>query len=242
MTETPASSEFLAGVMAGLFAGAETVAIGANSPIPAAAALLAQSREPGMVVTILGSPRHNIFTNGGIEQFDFAAEGRLDCFVLGGVQIDGQANVNLVSTGEYRQPAMRFPGSFGSALVYFVVPRVILFREEHSPRSLVKQVDFISAPGTSPAGVYRPGGPTHLLTGKALFGFDRASARFVLESVHPGHTVQDIVAATGFDFDRPVETPVTPAPSAADLATLRGTIRTELADAYPDFVRRAFAA
>ena len=81
-----------------------------------------------------------------------------------------------------------------------------------------------------------------MLTGKALFGFDRASARFVLESVHPGHTVQDIVAATGFDFDRPVETPVTPAPSAADLATLRGTIRTELADAYPDFVRRAFAA
>lgn len=238
----PTSAEFLANAMAGLFAGARTVAIGANSPIPAASALLAQSREPGMVVTILGSPRHNIFTNGGVEQFDFAAAGRLDCFVLGGVQIDGQANINLVSTGDYRHPKMRFPGSFGSALVYFVVPRVILFREEHSLRSLVKQVDFISAPGTSPPGVYRPGGPTHLLTNRALFRFDRERARFVLESVHPWNSVEDIVAATGFEFDRSAEAPVTAGPTDADLAELRGKVRAELADVYPGFVQRAFAA
>lgn len=242
MTEAPTSAECLASVMAGLFAGAQTVGVGANSPIPAAAALLAQSREPGMVVSILGSPRHNIFTNGGVELFDFAAEGRLDCFVLGGVQIDGQANINLVSTGDYRRPAMRFPGSFGSALMYFVVPRVILFREEHSLRSLVKQVDFVSAPGTSPAGVYRPGGPTHLLTGKALFRFDSAKGRFALESVHPGYTPPDIANATGFEFDRDADVPVTATPTTADLSTLRGKVRTELSDVYPNFVQRAFAA
>jgi glutaconate CoA-transferase subunit B len=242
MTAGPTSAEFLAHAMAALFAGARTIAIGANSPIPAAAALLAQAREPDMVVSILGSPRHNIFTNGGVEQFDFAASGRLDCFVLGGIQIDGKANINLVSTGDYRHPKMRFPGSFGSALVYFVVPRVILFREEHSLRSLVKQVDFISAPGTSPEGVYRPGGPTHLLTSKALFRFDRSKQRFALDSVHPGYTAADIVAATGFDFDHAPDTPVTAAPAAADLAMLRGKVRAELAAAYPAFVRHAFAA
>jgi glutaconate CoA-transferase subunit B len=242
MTVGPTSAEFLAHAMAALFAGARTIGIGANSPIPAAAALLAQTREPGMVVSVLGSPRHNIFTNGGAEQFDFAASGRLDCFVLGGVQIDGKANINLVSTGDYRHPKMRFPGSFGSALVYFVVPRVILFREEHSLRSLVKQVDFVSAPGSSPKGVYRPGGPTHLLTSKALFQFDRAKERFALESVHPGYTVQDVIAATGFDFDRASDAPVTAAPPSADLVALRGRVRAELADAYPAFVRNAFAA
>jgi glutaconate CoA-transferase subunit B len=242
MTAAPTSAEFLAHAMAALFAGARTIAIGANSPIPAAAALLAQTREPGMVVSVLGSPQHNIFTNGGAEQFDFAASGRLDCFVLGGIQIDGNANINLVSTGDYRHPKMRFPGSFGSALVYFVVPRVILFREEHSLRSLVKQVDFVSAPGSSPDGVYRPGGPTHLLTSKALFRFDRAKGRFALDSVHPGHTVQHIIAATGFDFDRAADTPVTAVPPSVDLAMLRGQIRAELTDAYPAFVRHAFAA
>ena len=42
---------------------------------------------------------------------------------------------------------------------YYVVPKVVLFREEHTPRVLVDQVDFVSAPGASPPGVYRPGGP-----------------------------------------------------------------------------------
>ncbi|MGD9922881.1 MAG: CoA-transferase [Pseudorhodoplanes sp.] len=242
MTAGPTRAEFLAHALAALLAGARTVAIGANSPIPAAAALFAQTREPGMVVSVHGSPRHNIFTNGGAEQFDFAASGRLDCFVLGGVQIDGKANINLVSTGDYRQPNMRFPGSFGSPLVYFVVPRVILFREEHSLRSLVSQVDFISAPGIGPEGVYRPGGPTYLLTSKALFRFDRAKERFALDSVHPGCTVEDIVSTTGFDFDLASGTPVTANPSSLDLAMLRGKVRSELADIYPAFTRHAFAA
>ena len=49
--------------------------------------------------------------------------------------------------------------------MYFVVPRVILFREEHTRRVFVEKVDFISAPGVSPAGVYRTGGPHAMLTG-----------------------------------------------------------------------------
>ena len=31
--------------------------------------------------------------------------------------------------------------------MYYVVPRVILFRWEHTRRTLVEAVDFISAPG-----------------------------------------------------------------------------------------------
>jgi len=44
------------------------------------------------------------------------------------------------------------------------VPKVILFRLEHSRRTLVAKVDFISAPGTSPHNVHRPGGPIALIT------------------------------------------------------------------------------
>jgi glutaconate CoA-transferase subunit B len=60
------------------------------------------------------------------------------------------------------------------------VPKVILFREEHSPRTLVERVDFVSAPGVSPPGVFRPGGPHALVTGRAVFAFDRTAARFRL--------------------------------------------------------------
>jgi glutaconate CoA-transferase subunit B len=100
---------------------------------------------------------------------------------------------------------------------------------------LVPRVDFVSAPGTSPAGVYRPGGPYKLLTGLGLFAFDRVRRRFQLESVHPGHTVEEIVDNTGFDFDRPEHVPVTPAPGPRTLELLRSRIRDEVGEAYPRF-------
>ncbi len=168
--------------------------------IPAAAALLAASRAPGMRVSLLSSRKHSFFTDGGRELFDCAGQGRIDVFFLSGGQIDGQGNVNLVGLGDYTKPTLRFPGSFGSAYLYFVVPRIILFRVEHSRRTLVEQVDFISAPGTSPPGVYRPGGPVALVTGLCRFDFDRDRGGFTLASIHPGHTLEEVRDRTGFDF------------------------------------------
>ena len=98
-------------------------------------------------VSLLQSRKHNFFTDGARELFDCAGQGRIDVFFLSGGQIDGQGNVNLVSTGDYGHPKVRFPGSFGSVLSLYVVPKVILFRTEHSRRTLVPKVDFISAPG-----------------------------------------------------------------------------------------------
>ena len=212
--------------------------VGANSPLPAAAALLAERRARGRLrVSVLGSPHHFRFSDGGRELFDAAGQGRIDAFFLGGGQIDGAANINLVGSGDYPAAETRFPGSFGSAYLYYVVPKVILFREEHTPRALVKRVDFISAPGTSPAGVHRPGGPSALVTGRAAFAFDRREARFVLESVHPGETAASVREATGFDFEAPARAATTPAPDGETLALLRGPVRDSLAPIYPAFAR-----
>lgn len=233
--------EILIATIARLLEGLRHVATGASSPIPGAAALLARHRSGGRLrVSILGSRKNAPFSNGGVELFDLAAEGRLDAFFLGGGEIDGEANINLVGTGEYPRSDVRFPGSFGSAYLYFLVPRVILFREEHTRRVMVPKVSFVSAPGTSPAGVYRPGGPIGLLTGLCWFRFERARKRFILESVHPGVTVDDVRAATGFDFDCPAAVPTTPAPDAETLALIRGPIGQEIAEAYPAFARKFF--
>lgn len=229
-------SELLIATIARLLAGCRNVVIGNASPIPGSGALLARELSGGeMRVTILGSREYSDLTNGGVELFDRAAQGRVDAFFLGGGQIDGEANINLVGAGEYPRTEVRWPGSYGSAQLYFLVPRVILFREEHTPRVLVPKVDFVSAPGTSPAGVYRPGGPWKLLTGLALFGFDRPRKRFALESVHPGHTVEEVVDGTGFEFDRPALVPTTPEPEPRMLQLIRGKIRGEIAETYPKF-------
>jgi glutaconate CoA-transferase subunit B len=233
--------ELLAAVIVGLIGDARHVAVGNASPIPATAALTARVLGNGRpYVSLLGSARHTFFTDGGRELFDCAGQGRIDVFFLSGGQIDGEGNINLVSVGDYARPKARFPGSFGSSYLYYVVPRVILFRTEHSRRTLVEKVDFVSAPGTSPPGVFRSGGPIALVTNRCLFGFDRARKRFSLESVHPGHTIEDVVDNTGFEFDRPTDVPTTPSPSARTLQVMRSVVAPELSEVYPQFAAAVF--
>src|SRR5919106_5523931 len=136
-------AEIMIGAIARMLDGLGHFAVGASSPIPASAALLVRATSGGSTrVSLVGSQRHNPFTDGGRELFDCAAQGRIDAFFLSGGQIDGQANINLVGVGGYPRSAVRWPGSFGSAFLYFLVPRVILFREEHTARVLVPKVEF----------------------------------------------------------------------------------------------------
>ncbi len=229
-------TELLIAVIARMLDGLGHVAVGASSPIPGAAALLARARAKDPYrVSVLSSQRHNDFTDGARELFDCAAQGRIDAFFLGGGQIDGEANVNLVGLGDYPDLDVRFAGTYGSAYLYFLVPRVILFRQEHSRRVLVPKVDFISAPGTSPPGLYRPGGPHALVTERCVFSFDREVGRFRLESVHGGVTVESVRDNTGFDFDCPAEVPETPPPSPETLALIRGEVGADIAEVYPKF-------
>lgn len=222
--------------IARLIGEARHVATGALSPIPAAAAMLARRRNAGRTrVTLLGSRKFSHYTDGARELFDSAAQGRMDVFFLSGAQIDGEANVNLVSIGDYRHPKVRFSGSFGAPYLYMLVPRVILFRPEHNLRTLVDKVDFVSAPGWSPPEVYRPGGPAALITGRCLFDWNKARRRFTLRSVHPGETAQSVRAATGFAYDEAAETPTTAAPDAATRDLIRAVIREEIAESYPRF-------
>jgi glutaconate CoA-transferase subunit B len=232
-------TEVLIALIARLLAGCRHVAVGASSPIPGSGALLARELSGhAMRVTVLGSMKHNAFTNGGVELFDLAAQGRIDAFFLGGGQIDGQANINLMGTGTYPQLDVRWPGTFGSAYLYFLVPRVILFREEHTRRVMVPKVEFVSAPGVTDPSTYRTGGPHALVTSLAHFAFDRTRRRFRLESVHPGHTAEEVLDNTGFEFDRPARVPQTEAPDARCLALIRDRIRLEIAETYPRFAAR----
>lgn len=199
------------------------MAVGAASPIPATGVLLLKQKNPSLRVSFLHRRKANPFTEGSRELFDLAGQGRIDVFFLGGAQIDGEGSINLV-----RAEGRRFPGSFGSAFMYSVVKRTILFREEHSRRVLVPQVEFVSARGQ----------PAALLTGKALFSWEREKRRFRLESVHEAGF--DARAQTGFAFEFPHTAPVTPPPSAEDLALLRGPVAKAIAADYPDFARRVW--
>ena len=240
--------------------GAEHVAVGASSPIPATAALLARHREPSLRVSLLGAESTSDFTDGGRELFDCAAQGRIDYFFFSGVQLDGAANINLVGRGHYPSLDQRFAGSFGSAYLYHHVPKVILFCWNHSLATLVNRVDFISAAGPRNDGVWRRGGPVILLTDRCEFSYQRfnknsensvqnpqsngeeAAGGFVLTSLHPDQSLQSIADNTGFTY--PVDDGCTNAvrSSATELEQVEqliiDNILPELAESYPRFVSR----
>lgn len=221
---------------------ARHIAVGAASPIPAAACWLVKKSGHPVRLSLLHKRSGNPFTEGSRELFDLTGQGRIDLFFLGGGQIDGQANINLIGTGEWPGTGARFPGSFGSAFMYMMTPRTILFREEHSPRVLVEKVDNISAPGLSAPGVFRRGTAQALVTGRAVFRFHPGRGRFALESAHPGEDAASIRAATGFDYDEPAHLPATPDPAPEQLALLRGPVRDEMIETYPEFCARVFGA
>jgi glutaconate CoA-transferase, subunit B len=244
IAQPPTPHELMITAIADQLAGLRHIAVGARSPIPGSAAHLARVRSGGQLrISILGSRKHSPFVNGATELFDCAGQGRIDAFFLSGGQIDGGANINLVGVGDiaaYPKAQARFPGSFGSAYLYYVVPRVILFTLEHTRRVLCSKVDFVSAPGTSPPEVHRPGGPFALITPKCTFAFDKARGRFRLVSTHQGVSAEEVRAATGFDYDAPDVVPITPLPDADSLRILRTDVAALIAETYPTFALRTW--
>ena len=219
-----AAEELLACVIARLLRGARHAAIGASSPIPAAGAFLHRLGDPGFRVSLQQRRAHNPFTEGSRELFDLAGQGRIDTFFLGGAQIDGSGAINLV-----RADGKRFPGTFGSANMYSVTRNIILFREEHSRRVLVPKVEFVSARGE----------PRALVTGKALFSWQRELKRFRLESFHNA-SLEEVAESTGFEYDLAPGAGETPPPTEQELSLLRTKVSGQLAADYPDFVKRVW--
>ncbi len=208
----------------------DRVGVGVNSPIPASAVLLARlTHAPTAVLRLPGSDAGEEFL-GSKEFFDMAQRGRIDLFFHSGVQVDRRGNINLHVLGDYERPRRRFAGAFGSAVLYQVVKRVILFRTEHSPRTLVDRVDFVTA--APPPG----GGPDRLVTPKGVLTWDRERAELVLAEWAPGETPASVRAATGWDLRVEAGAREMAEPTADELALLRGAVLEELASIYPRYV------
>jgi glutaconate CoA-transferase subunit B len=217
----------------------DNAACGTLSPLPAAALWLAQ---------LTHAPKAQVFVAGSADWpfagewqgfFDFAQQGRLNVFFLSGAQIDGRGNINLMAVGDYRQPQVRLPGGAGSAILAYVVERVVLFKTTHEPRGLVDRVDVVTAPGYTPrlSPRQRPGRVTCLVTPKCVFSFSPPDSP-ALASLHPGVSLEEVRRLTGFEFQTPRETGPTPrlTPEAREL--LYGPVKGKLARVYPHFAAR----
>ena len=214
---------------------------GVASPVQMLATLLAQATHaPNLLYfTILGTinpkPQIRPFSTGDPhlfdncenaitfpEIFDLANNGRMDVAFLGGVQIDQFGSLNMSIIGDNPQhPKVRLSGGAGGPLMIRSFRRIVSWRSNHSQRSLVKQVPFITSPGWIPAAKgTRHGGPDTIVTDLCVFQFERRTKEINLKSIHPGIELRQIKKQTGFSFKIPAKVKTTVAPSVKEIDIL----------------------
>ena len=235
--------ETMIGALAREVKDGDWAACGTLSPMPAAALWLAKETHAPQAEVFVGGSADWPFEGEWQGFFDLAQAGRLNVFYLSGAQIDGQGNINLMAVGDYRQPKVRLPGGAGSAILAYVVERVVLFKTTHEARGLVPQVDLITAPGFTPnlSLRQRPGRIMRLITPKCVFALDQPQPPW-LASLHPGVTLEEVRRLTGFEFRTPPRTAETPALTAQERGLLYGPVKEKLARAYPHFAARLQAS
>lgn len=152
------------------------------------------SSDPAIVE---GSPA--IFANEDF--YDLCARGGLDLVFLGCAQVDAAGRTNVSVIGSWHHPKVRLPGGGGAAVMLPTAKRVVTWRTEHSPRTLVETLDFVTAAGNMAA----------VVTPIAVFQRDpEQGGGFTLESWRLDVTPEDVAKCTGFSFDASGATP-TPA-------------------------------
>ena len=152
--------------------------------------------------------------------------GRIDVGFLSGAPIDRFANLNTTVIGEYAEPVTRLPGS-GGAPEIAASCRTVVVVMRHKRRAFVDQVDFVSSvghgsgPGDREVLGLRGAGPMRVITDLGVLEPDPASRELVLTALHPGVSVEQVRAETGWALEVAADLRATPPPNERELATLR---------------------
>jgi len=146
--------------------------------------------------------------------------GRIDVGFLGAAQIDHFGNLNSTVIGLYERPTVRLPGAGGAPEIARSAGEVIVVLHQ-SRRSFVDRLDFLTSPGP----------PAAVITQLGILGPDAATGELTLRSVHPGTTVADARAATGWQLRVAESVDETPPPKESELVALRALQRQPAARA-----------
>jgi glutaconate CoA-transferase subunit B len=152
--------------------------------------------------------------------------GRIDVGFLTAAQIDRYGNLNTTVIGPYGEPAVRLPGAGGAPEIASGAQRVFVTMR-HQPRAFVEHLDFVTTVGHGPNGEGREAlglrgrGPTILITDLAVLEPDPETHEFVLVSVHPGVTLHEVTAATGWELRIAPSPGETDPPTPHELEVLR---------------------
>ena len=145
--------------------------------------------------------------------------------MMGATQIDREGNQNISAIGPWERPSRQLlgvrgaPGNTVNNKTSYWVPR-------HSSRVFVEQVDIVSGVGraraeAAGAGATRFHQVHRVVSDLGVFDFGGPGHTMRVVSVHPGVSVEDVQAASGFEIHTDGDVPQTREPSPGELMVIR---------------------
>ena len=154
--------------------------------------------------------------------------GRIDVGFLGAAQLDRYGNINTTVIGsDYRRPKVRLPGAGGAPEIAASCREVFVVLR-HGRRTFTERVDFVTSvgygdgPGHRERLGLRGRGPVLVITDLGVLEPDPETCELTLTAVHPGVTVDDVRAATGWTLAVSARPGVSEPPTEEELTVLRG--------------------
>jgi glutaconate CoA-transferase subunit B len=154
--------------------------------------------------------------------------GRVDVGFLGGLETDPFGNLNTSLVGDPRGEFRHMIGSGGANDIASCARRTIIIMR-HEARKLRKAISFVTSPGYLAGGDSRAraglsGGPSRVITDKAIFGFHPETKQMALVSIHPGITMDDVLENMEFAPVVPRNVPETEPPTSEQVRMIREAI------------------
>lgn len=245
MTERYNLMELMVCVAARQLEDGKTAVIGTGMPL-AAAMLSQKTKSPNLILmfeaggvapqliklplsvadsfTMAGGLMHSNMN----EIMETCQRGIVDYTFLGGAQIDMYGNLNSTMVGtDIQKPKVCLPGSGGANDLASLCWKTLVITP-HDRRRFTSTLDFLTTPGylTGPgareaAGLPPGTGPYKVISTLALMGYHPETKRMRVESLHPGVTIEDVRANTGFEMLFMDNLLVTPEPTDEELRILR---------------------
>jgi len=185
--------------------------------------------QPARLPLSIGDPTLVSGALGVCSMYDIFAfylqRGNVDVGFLGGAQIDRYGNINATVIGSYDHPKVRLPGSGGSMEISAWANRCYILTP-HQKRRFPEKVDFRTSAGfmggraERDAAQLRGAGPQAVVTDLGILEPD-ANGELVLSALHPGCSLEQARANTGWDLKAAVQLEITQPPSEEELRILR---------------------
>lgn len=159
--------------------------------------------------------------------------GLVDVGFLAAAQVDRFGNLNTTIIGsDYAHPKVRLPGSGGAAEISWLAKKTVIILGQKKNK-FPEKLDFVTSLGHHKGGNSRkdlggPGsGPERLITDLGVYGFEPETREMVLEKIHPGVTLEEVLANVSWSLRVAESCGTTELPSEEELRLLREDLDPE---------------